>query len=106
MFLLTRLYRIQICNYRVIVPKSCGTAYTNANMMKRDNIVQISGDISYRFYFEPQIQMYVPYTEFIANQLRFFMNQLTREDRQYGTETDELDEQVMEEGKNISFEEK
>ena len=100
------------CLSRVIVPQSYTAAYSNSNLMKRDNIVQVSGDISYRFYFEPQIQMYVPYVEFIASQLRFFRNPAARQDRPIETETEtetvderDADRQVLDamgEGKDIS----
>ena len=94
------------------MPKSSTIAYNNSALMMRDNIAQISGEISYRFYFEPQVKMYVPYTEFIATQLRFFMNQYRKEEKLYGTETQtgtETEEQGnlgSDEGKDISLDDK
>ena len=98
--------------FRIIVPKSSTIAYNNSALMMRDNIAQISGEISYRFYFEPQVKMYVPYTEFIATQLRFFMNQYRKEEKLYGTETQtgtETEEQGnlgSDEGKDLSLDDK
>ncbi|KAI6659229.1 PKD domain-containing protein [Oopsacas minuta] len=68
--------------HRVIVPKSNTTAYTKSLTFQRNHIAQVSGEISYRYYFENSIQMYVPYTEIVVSDVHFSSDGYSS--RQYG----------------------
>ena len=57
--------------FRLVVHKTNEEAYNKCHSLERNHIAQITGEISYRYYFESKIGMFVPYTEILVNHLHF-----------------------------------